>query len=116
MRKNKDSIICSKVAGYIVDIENLISGYSREDFLSDIRTNRAVCMTLVVIGEILPNMSEDALTQLSLPVKEIRGLRNVLAHKYGEVNMDRIWITITEKLPVLKDDISKLSLELSDNK
>ena len=112
MRKNKDSVICSKVADYIADIENLVSGYLREDFLNDIRTNRAVCMTLVVIGEILPNMSEESLKQLSLPIREIRGLRNVLAHKYGEVNMERIWVTITEDMPVLKKDISKLSMEL----
>ncbi len=68
-------------------------------------------MTLVVIGEILPNMTKDSLNRLSLPVKEIRGLRNVLAHKYGEVNMSRIWITVTEDLPVLKNDLSKLLFE-----
>jgi uncharacterized protein with HEPN domain len=34
-----------------------------------------------------------------LPWREIIGLRNVLAHDYAEVNLDRLWAIIEVEVP-----------------
>ncbi len=48
---NRDRQICGKLLSEIAILKDMMDGVSREAFLTDERTSRAVCMTLINIGE-----------------------------------------------------------------
>ena len=43
-----------------------------------------------------------------IPWRAIKGMRNVVVHKYGEVDMETLWDALTNDLPKLKENCKKL--------
>jgi len=44
----------------------------------------------------------------SIPWKNIIGLRNKLAHDYGEILAERIWVISRNSIQELKDELEKI--------
>lgn len=82
-----------------------VEGLSKEDFLSDKRTQQAVIMSLVIIGEAAGKMMDlhpDNLTDFpGIPWRNMRGMRNRIAHGYFDINLDLVWDTVQLALPDL---------------
>ncbi len=81
-----EMVECSHlVAGYI-------HGYSRDAFLADRRTCDAVTMQVFVLAEAANRLSQDGKTLLGdIDWRQIRGLRNRIAHGYGSVDFGIVW-------------------------
>lgn len=81
------------------------AGMTREDFERDLKTQKAVEMNLVVIGEaasrVLEHQADFAQRHPELPWREMRGMRNRMAHGYFEINLDVVWSTVQTALPAL---------------
>ena len=62
----------------------------------------AVERQVLVIGEAAARVSED-LRQAhpEIPWKSIIGQRNVLAHEYGEILVERVWLVAKDRMPEL---------------
>ncbi len=84
------------------DIADFALGVTYARFESDKMLRLAVERQILVIGEAARNVS-DAFKQAhpEIPWKSIVGQRNVLAHEYGEVLVERIWLVATERIPEL---------------
>lgn len=54
---NRNFQIIKKIFSEIIVIEEIIAGYDLEKFIIDERTKRAVCMTLINIGELVKNLT-----------------------------------------------------------
>lgn len=80
-------------------------GMSKEEFLSDKRTQQAVILNLILIGEEATKLlrDEDAFANLhpQVPWHSMKGMRNRIAHGYFEINLDTVWETIQTALPGL---------------
>jgi uncharacterized protein with HEPN domain len=78
---------------------------SKEDFLADRRTQSAVVMSLVIIGEaatkVMDRHPEFAERQPMIPWRSMRGMRNRIAHGYFDINLDVVWDTVKIALPEL---------------
>lgn len=87
------------------DACGFIEGLTREDFLGDKRTQQAVIMSLIIIGEtatkIMDGYIEFAQTHEQVPWRNMRGMRNRIAHGYFDVNLDMVWDTVQTALPEL---------------
>jgi uncharacterized protein with HEPN domain len=87
------------------DARHLVDGMSKEDFLTDKRTQQAVVMSLVIIGEaaarIMDKHSEFIADHPEIPWRGMRGIRNRVAHGYFDVNLDVVWDTTQIALPDL---------------
>lgn len=71
MNSRDQQIVC-KIVAEIEVIESLIAGFEESAFLVDERTKRAVCMTLINIGELVKNLTEDFKTaHRQIPWKSI---------------------------------------------
>ena len=46
--------------------------------------------------------------------KGIAGLRDVIAHNYGKIEIPELWRTITKKVPVLKEQCEAILFELME--
>jgi uncharacterized protein with HEPN domain len=84
-------------------------GLSHSDFLADKRTQHAVALNFMIIGEcagkILNKFSDFAESRQDIPWIKMHGMRNQVAHAYSDMNLDIVWDTVQNSLPEL---ISKL--------
>ena len=73
---------------------------SREQFLSDDRTQDAVIRNVEIIVEAVSKLSDDLKTKYpAIPWKDISGMRNRLIHEYNGVNLNIVWNTVQKTLP-----------------
>jgi uncharacterized protein with HEPN domain len=80
----------------IVQASNDIREFSKDlnysEFEKDKKTRFAIERLLLIIGEASNHISDETKQEYSgVPWKRIIGLRNILAHEYGEVLIDQIW-------------------------
>ena len=82
-----------------------LEGMQHADFLADTRTQQAVLMNLIIIGEaatkLLAEDPELAERYPHIAWRNMRGMRNRLAHGYFEIDMDIVWDTAQSALPDL---------------
>ncbi len=78
-------------------------------FTEDRRTRFAVERQLLVIGEAASHISDTFKKQHpEIPWAGIVGQRNVLAHDYGEILVERIWLVAQRNIPQLAKQLSDL--------
>jgi uncharacterized protein with HEPN domain len=81
-------------------------------FLADERTQMAVGMALVLIGEaagrIMTHHPNFPVEHPDIPWSKIRGMRNLVAHDYYEVELPVVWHTVKTSLPSLISDLDSL--------
>ncbi len=102
---------------YLEDIINSISHiekYTKEVGLEEFKQNEfiqnAVIRRFQIIGEATKRIPEDFKQKHSdIPWRLLTGTRDILVHDYDDVNFDRLWKTIKEDLPILKNQINTLS-------
>ncbi len=88
------------------DVELFINRFGRnyDTFIEDCAYFNAVSMCIFQIGELSNSLSEDfrQRTSSDIPWKMICGMRNLLAHSYGEIDEEIIWETANNDIPKLK--------------
>ena len=99
----RDLQICDKLLSEISILKEMMEGVSRDSFLADERTSRAVCMTLINIGELVKNVT-DGLRERhkEIPWRAIAGMRDITAHKYQTLRMDDVYNTCVEDIGLQK--------------
>jgi uncharacterized protein with HEPN domain len=87
------------------DARRFVDGMGKEEFLADKRTQQAVVMSLVIIGEaaarIMEKHGDFVLGHPAIPWRGMRGMRNRVAHGYFDLNLDVVWETTQTALPDL---------------
>lgn len=82
-----------------------LEGLEKEDFLEDKRTQQAVILNLLILGEAVTKLlsqDEPFVAQYSqVPWRSMKGMRNRLAHGYFDINLDVVWDTVQTALPSL---------------
>ncbi len=91
------------------DILQFINGTSFIDYENDKMKRFAVERQLLVIGEAANHLSVECRNNNpNIPWKFIIGLRNIIAHDYGEILVSRIYRIATENVLELRADIQKI--------
>src|SRR6056297_571439 len=79
-----------------------------EEYLSDIKTKRAVERNLEIIGEAVNRiLKNDKDFQLD-NAEKIIGTRNRIIHGYDKVSDDLVWSIVINHLPKLKEEVKRL--------
>jgi len=95
-----------------------VEGMSKADFLADQRTQEAVSLNLMLIGELANRLSRTdsqfAAAHPSLPLRQMQGMRNRIAHGYIEINMDIVWETVAASLPELTGTLPSIIQSVRD--
>ncbi|WP_299575187.1 HepT-like ribonuclease domain-containing protein [uncultured Williamsia sp.] len=78
-----------------------------ESFRTDTRSQWAVEMGLIRIGEGINRIPHDVLKRFDgQPWREIVGMRNFAAHQYDDLDPKRVWRTATLDVPALRAYLS----------
>ena len=84
---------------------SFVEGLGKDDFLHDLRTQKAVIMSLVIVGEaatkVMDHYAGFAEQHPNVPWRSMRGMRNRIAHGYFDINLDVVWDTVQTALPEL---------------
>ncbi len=85
----------------------------RETFMGSTLVQDGVIRNLEVIGEATKRLSEQVRQSYpDIPWKQMAGMRDVLIHDYLRINLNRVWQTVEQDLPVLKATLTALVQEL----
>lgn len=100
------------------DACSFMEGLSKDDFLEDKRTQQAVIMSLIIIGEaamkVMDGYPEFTQYHPEVPWRSMRGMRNRIAHGYFDVNLDVVWDTVQTALPELLDQLPAVRQDAND--
>ena len=91
---HRDEIILKKVLSEVNVAADMMKGCSLADFLDNEMLKRAVCMTVINVGELVKNLTEDCrLSHPEVAWKNIAGFRDIAAHKYQTLRMEDVYET-----------------------
>lgn len=86
-------------------------------FLADKRTQQAVILNLLIIGEAATKVLQEhaAFTERhpQVPWRSMKGMRNRLAHGYFDIDLDVVWQTVQTALPSLLEQLASLKPDVS---
>ncbi|MDZ4287402.1 MAG: HepT-like ribonuclease domain-containing protein [Prosthecobacter sp.] len=69
-------------------IRHYLSGVTKEDFGANLEKQDAVLRRFEIIGEAASRLSADVQSLFpGLPFRNMRGMRNIIAHDYGDVDI-----------------------------
>lgn len=82
-----------------------VEGMSRADFLDDKRTQQAVILNLIILGEaatkLMDRFPDTAAGHPNIEWRSMRGMRNRIAHGYYDIDLGIVWQTVQTALPEL---------------
>ncbi len=112
MRNDRERL--EDILGAIAQIEKYTlegkSAFDQERLLQD-----GVVHQIVIIGEAVRAISPELRKQNSnLPWAEIVAMRNLLVHRYYEVNLEIVWLVVEQDLPDIKEKIEPILQELGE--
>lgn len=74
-----------------------------DTFAADVRTQWAVEMGLIRIGEAVNRIPDEVLALFpEQPWRQIVAMRNFAAHQYDDLDARRVWRTVTRDVPQLR--------------
>ena len=102
----RDNLILKKILTYCNRLEDNLSRFdnSFDAFKKDVLFQDACCMCVVQIGELSCHLSDEFRNSYKdIPWRIIKDTRNLYVHDYGNVDLELVWNTIIDDIPVLKN-------------
>lgn len=105
MKNNERDInIIKKIIKYCEEIFETQKYFGNEYnlFRNNFIYKNAISMSILQIGELAGHLSEGFKTHHSeIPWRNIKGIRNFMAHEYGNLDTGLVWDTVIEDIPRL---------------
>ena len=91
---------------YCVEIEESIARFGKDYdvFFVDKDYHDVTAFRILKIGELVGNLSQELRTATADQIEwnKIKGMHNVVAHDYGNIELDTLWDTAVHDVPVLR--------------
>lgn len=102
----RDEHILAHIVEYCDQISETIKYFGKDEtkFGENFIYQNALAMCLMQIGELAGSLSEEYRnSHPQMPWRQIKALRNIIAHHYGSVDTKTAWEIAQEDIPELKD-------------
>jgi uncharacterized protein with HEPN domain len=120
MTNNESRLRLADYISHMLEAVRLAREYVQDiakiDFLHDRRTQQAVVLNLVTIGEaaarVVNECNEFATAHPEIPWAQMRGMRNRMAHGYFDIDLNIVWDTVQSSLPDLERQLESAALQV----
>ena len=107
--QHRDKIILDKISDEASIAIKMLSDVEQSDFIKDEILKRAVAMSVINIGELVKNLTQEFRNKYkNVPWKAISEFRDVAAHKYGTLDMNIVYNTVKIDIPMLMENIQQI--------
>lgn len=107
--KKDPAIFLHHILESIELIEKYLEGITEEQFHKSTEKQDLVVRRLEIIGEAAKNLPLEFRQKYpEIPWKDMAGMRDIIAHQYFGINFNRVWDTVKNLLPPLKEQIKNL--------
>lgn len=93
-------------------VRDYAQGISRDEFFADKKTQQAVVLNIMIIGEAATQIGngypEWADQHPQIQWRAMRGMRNRMVHGYFDINLQVVWDTVQLSLPELEEKLADL--------
>jgi uncharacterized protein with HEPN domain len=90
-------------------VDRFLAGMSEDDWMDDEVRQSAVMHQLIIIGEAASRLSREFReTHPQIAWADIVGFRNLAVHAYFSVSWPIVWVTATEDVPILREQIAEI--------
>ncbi len=113
MTARSTKVLLLDILESIEAVEEYLKGTNTGEFNKDRLVQDAVIRRIEIIGEVVKSIPwAYRKAHSSIPWTEAAGTRDVLIHSYFGVELNRVWLIATQRLPALKVEVQKLLKEL----
>jgi len=107
--RQRDLVKCEDMRLHAERARQFLGGRSLDEFLADELVQSAVVRCVEVIGEAARLVSDQTRRRVpGIPWTLIVGMRHILAHDYGVVNLDKVHDVVTRHVPALIAELEPL--------
>lgn len=111
--RHDDAVYLQHILDATSKVETYLEGIGKDAFLAQNLVQDGVIRQLEIIGEATKRISSTVReANLHVPWQDIAGMRDKLIHGYFGVDLDQVWLTATEDVPVLKAEVGRIREEL----
>ncbi len=90
-----------------IDLLQEFSGRGREPFFSDLLVQSAILHRLALLGEALNGMAPELRdAHPEIPWAQIIAFRNVIVHQYFGIDLELVWVIVTEHVAPLGSSLA----------
>jgi uncharacterized protein with HEPN domain len=86
-------------------VADFLAGFDLNKFLQDEKTQSAVIMQLVVIGELAKTLPEETRLEIDLPWKLMAGFRDFAVHEYFKLDLNQVFDTAARDVPLVREKL-----------
>ena len=107
--KHKDIQLIKKIISECKDIIRYTDEIDEKTFLENDIYQKATAMSLLNIGEHTNSLTREVWDKYQeIQWRKIVGLRNIVAHGYGELKMELVWNLTQKEVPLLLKQFENL--------
>ncbi len=107
--EKEDLVYVQHIRDAILKVEKYTRSCDYDDFKVNDLIQDGVIRQIEIIGEATKRLSPEFRGKYPiLPWKDIAGMRDKLIHHYLGVDIEAVWKTVKEDIPLLKREIGKI--------
>ena len=102
----EDTVYLKHIRDAIARVEEYLQGVDEAEFRKSSLIQDAVIRQIEIIGEAVKRLSSQFRSSCpDIPWQDIAGMRDKLIHDYFGVDIEKVWITAQDDIPLLKRQI-----------